>query len=120
MSLADDAVLETIEEPVIQFDESVQEEAATPKRNRESFHNRFRQRANSDGADATSKLRWTIPTSQIALQRINGSVPFPMNCNHSKMLAALTSHGVLRLDTTTPNWGNDRPSWKNARNMFHI
>ena len=120
MILGDYAVPETIEEHVIESDESGQEEVATPKRNRKSFHNRFNQWANGHGAETMSKLRWAIPTNQIAVQRITGLAPFHRNCRDDRILAALTSHGVPRLGTTTPSWGNDRPSWFNARRMFYI
>ena len=43
MIFADYALPVTIEEQVVQSDESGQEEVATPKRNRKSFHNRFNQ-----------------------------------------------------------------------------
>ena len=52
---ADYAVPETIEEQLVQSDESEQEEVATPKRNRKSFHNRFRQWANAHGAETIRK-----------------------------------------------------------------
>ena len=117
-SLSDYAVMETIEEHVIQLDESVQEEVVTPIRIRKSFHTRFRQWPKSDGAEAISKLRWTIPTSQIALQSIKMANPFSNSANDTKILTALTSHGVPRLDTITRKLGQRPPELEKRENYL--
>ena len=77
-----------------QYEETSITPSASQSQSRSTFHVRFSRWACNNGKEIIRKLRWKIPTDQIAMHTIFSSVSFASNVKHSKILAALRYHGV--------------------------